>query len=244
MSQIILRPNAAPLYSFLSYLIHSQTEGGGAHKRKVLDCGAGGPLPPLAVFYEQGFETWGIDVSAEQLQKARAFCREHGMDIHLRQGDMRQIPFEDETFDIIYEQYSMCHLTKTDTVQAIGEMHRVLKPGGLCFLGVISTDTWPLPGEEGEPGEYWSDEHGERVVHSLFSDDEADRLLDGWEIVTKENRTMWYRAHVAKISLEDWMDLWEEADEDHSKATWQALYVQRTTKVRYTHQYYIVKKQA
>jgi ubiquinone/menaquinone biosynthesis C-methylase UbiE len=33
----------------------------------------------------------------------------------------------------------MCHLSKADTARAVSEMHRVLKPGGLGFLGVIST---------------------------------------------------------------------------------------------------------
>ena len=63
--------------------------------------------------------------------------------MHLREGDMRQLSFEEGAFDYVYEHYSMCHLSKQDTSLAVSEMYRVLKQGGLCFLGVISADTWP-----------------------------------------------------------------------------------------------------
>lgn len=36
------------------------------------------------------------------------------------------MPFEAETFDYVYEHYSMCHLSKKDTALAIDEMYRVL----------------------------------------------------------------------------------------------------------------------
>ncbi len=150
MTPLILRPNAAPLYTFLSFIQSRRDEL--ALGNKILDCGAGGVLPPLAVFHQHGFETWGIDVSDTQLQRAQDFCAEHDLPIQLQKGDMRQLPFEDAAFDFVYEHYSMCHLSKQETAVAVGEMQRVLKPGGLCFLGVISLETWPPMGREVAPG--------------------------------------------------------------------------------------------
>ena len=90
---------------------------------KILDCGAGGPVPPLALFAEHEFDTWGIDTSDEQLERARQYCNEKGMQIKFCKGDMRQIPFGDESYDCVYEHYAMCHLSKKETTKAICEMY-------------------------------------------------------------------------------------------------------------------------
>ena len=189
MDSVILRTNAIPVYGFLSFIAARQPEGGSLLQSKILDCGAGGPVPPLALFAQHGFEGWGIDSSEGQLDRAKQFCQERGLELSLRKGDMRHIPFEDETFDYVYEHYAMCHLSKQDTALAVSEMYRVLKRQGLCFLGVISTDSWPRSsfGEERAPGEYWGEEGGDELtLHSLFSDEEADELVSAWEIVSKE----------------------------------------------------------
>ncbi len=242
MKNIILQDNATPVYAFLSFIQTHQAQTETFRGKKVLDCGAGGPVPPLALFHQHGFEAWGIDVSDEQLQRAEAFCREHEINLHLRKGDMRHIPFEDETFDFVYEHYSMCHLTKQDTALAIHEMYRVLKKGGLCFLGVVSTDTWPMVGQEKEPGEFWFDEHGEETVHSAYTDDEVDQLFAEWEIVRKETRVTWFRERAAKITLEDWMNMYSDAQRRYSSEDWKAMYGKRVTKSRYTHLYYFLRK--
>jgi len=188
MENIILHTNAIPVYGFLSFINARRPQEEPTQRGKILDCGAGGQIPPPALFDQHGFEAWGIDISDEQLSKARQFCAQHSIEVQLRTGDMRHIPFEDETFDYVYEHYSLCHLSKQDTAQAIGEMYRVLKRQGLCFLGVISVDCWPKSrfGQEKQPGEYWGEEGGERRLHSLFSDEEVDDLLSAWEIVFKE----------------------------------------------------------
>ena len=133
MENVILRTNAIPVYGFLSFINARHPQGETSQRSKILDCGAGGPVPPLALFHQHGFEAWGIDASDEQLDQARQFCEQQGLELHLRTGDMRRIPFEDGTFDYVYEHYSVCHLSKQDTVLAVSEMYRVLKRPGLCF---------------------------------------------------------------------------------------------------------------
>jgi len=190
IKNIILRANAIPVYGFLSVINAQHPQGETPQRGKILDCGAGGSVPPLALFHQHGFEAWGIDTSDEQLDKAKQFCEQQGIALHLRTGDMRRIPFEGETFHYVYEHYSMCHLSKQDTALTVNEMHRVLKHQGFCFLGVISADSRPKSrlGQEREPGEYWGEEGGEPTLHSVFSDDEADKLVSAWEIVSKEKQ--------------------------------------------------------
>ncbi len=89
MKTMILAPNATPVYGFLSLI---QSQGTTFQGKKILDCGAGGPIPPLALFQQHGFESWGIDIAESQLDKAKEFCRRNELDIHLQLGDMRCIP--------------------------------------------------------------------------------------------------------------------------------------------------------
>jgi uncharacterized protein (UPF0147 family) len=77
------------------------------------------PVPPLALFHQHGFDCWGIDKSEGQLARARQFCEERGMKMHFSRGDMRRIPFEDDSFDYVYEHYSMCHMSKQDTAEEV-----------------------------------------------------------------------------------------------------------------------------
>jgi SAM-dependent methyltransferase len=248
MKNVVLRTNAIPVYGFLSVITARQSDEGGSAPRSILDCGAGGPVPPLALFHQHGFQGWGIDTSQEQLDRAEQFCEEHGIELHLRIGDMRSIPFEDGTFDHVYEHYSMCHLSKADTALAVSEMHRVLKRGGLGFLGVISDDTWPrsLFGKEQEPGEYWRDgvegAEGELTLHSMFNDLEADELVSAWEIVSKEKQVRYLREAAEDMMLDEWMELHGEAEDGCSLEEWRARYEGRANAIQYTHVYFFLRK--
>ena len=245
MQEIVLRPNAIPVYGFLSTIRAREEREDAPPGGSILDCGAGGPVPPLALFHQQGFDAWGIDTSWEQVEKSRRFCQAHGVELNLGQADMRQIPFEDESFDYVYEQYAMCHLSKAGTGAAVREMHRVLRAGGLCLLGVISADTWPksLFGEEQAPGEYWGEEGGENLVrHSVFADEEAGALTSGWEVVSKKKHIRYLRDAAEELSLEAWMTLREETDERVSSDAWREHYEHRKDMLRYVHLYYVLEK--
>lgn len=244
MNPTILRTNATAVYRFLSILSASLESGETLRGKKILDSGAGGPVPPLAVFAEQGMEAFGIDISEEQVTKARQFIDQTDLSIHLRTGDMRRIPYDDETFDCVYEHYLMCHLTKADTAIAIGEMHRVLKPGGLAFLGVVSEDCWPLSsyGEERAPGERWMIEGGEERCHSLFADAESDQLVSAWDIALREKSSSYVGGQ--QVSEEEWKNLHPEAPTPFSVEDWMGRYSQRTTMFRYVHTYYHLEKPA
>jgi len=244
MSEFILRPNAVPVYGFLSMLAAQGIPDAKAPKPKVLDCGAGGPVPPVALFARQGFEAFGVDISEMQLEKARQFCQVQGVSVDLRQADMRQLPFDDAAFDYVYEHYSMCHLSKADTAKAVSEMQRVLKPGGTAFLGVISADCWPksLFGEEKAPGEFWMVEDDEPALHSMFSDAEANRLAAGWEIVSRSKQVRFLREDALEMGIAEWMGLLDGPDERCTRDEWRVHYADRANAFQYVHLYFTLKK--
>lgn len=244
MTNTILRPNAAAVYGFLSFIHAKYPQKESGHPIKILDCGAGGPVPPLALFYEHGFETWGIDQSEEQLKRARLFCEENQLQINLQKGDMRQIPFDDQSFDCVYEQYSMCHLTKQETAQAVNEMYRVTRNEGLCFLGVISMDCWPksIFGVEREPGEFWSEEGNDAGLHTMFTDQQADRLVSDWEVLAREKHVIYLHNQAERTSLDTWMEMYTGMEAEYTEDAWRDRYDQRMNRFNYAHIYYFLRK--
>jgi len=173
MKNTIVGPT--PLYTFLSYCNDSPL------KKEVLDCGAGGEEPPLSVFYQHGYETRGIEISEKQLQRARQFCKTHSMELNISQGDMRKLPFENESMSFVYSYSSICHMSRNDVATAMKEMTRVLKKGGLCYI----TFCWS-EGEPKGPGEYPYEDDGERGIHSLFAEDEPDGYFSDYTVLRKE----------------------------------------------------------
>jgi demethylmenaquinone methyltransferase/2-methoxy-6-polyprenyl-1,4-benzoquinol methylase len=100
---------------------------------RVLDCGVGsGSLsialnslsPNRAAFY-------GIDISAAMLGAAKTEMQKAGISPQLEQADILNIPHEDQSFNVVMAAHVLEHLS--DPQQAVAEMVRVLKPGGVLF---------------------------------------------------------------------------------------------------------------
>lgn len=160
-------------------------------EREVLDCGAGGNLPTLAIFHENGYKVHGIEIDDEQLEKANKFGEERGIDLNIQKGDMKDLPYKDNSMSYIYSYNSIFHMSKEEVAKSIGEIARVLKPKGLSFVNFASTDDFRVEVREkvGE-GEFLIKEHGEMVLHSFFNRDEAEGIFEKFnlDVVYKEVR--------------------------------------------------------
>ena len=174
--KIIYRPQ---IYLFYHFLQRNDLIPDG--EKCILDCGAGGLQPPLGLFYEQGFTTHGIEISAEQLARATTFQENHKMPLNIQFGDMRAIPFPDGSFNFVYELYAMVHLSKSDIRQTMGEMRRVLKPGGVCFLSFMLNEEGFSRYSASALGEVALKEGEHKVNHSIYTEEEAFDACHGWE---------------------------------------------------------------
>ena len=231
----ILQTNAAIVNQFLSIIQQQLGNGQTLKGRSILDCGAGGPIPPVAIFAEQGMDAHGIDINERQLTLSKEFCSKTGLKIHLQDADMRALPYEDEAFDYVYEHYSVCHLIAEDTKKTIDEFRRVLKPGGMALFGVISKDSWPQ-------SVFGQRVDGTPVHHGLFSDEEANKLVEDWEIVLREKVVRILSKEAEALSESEWMTLHPEAPKTCSKDEWKRQYVQRTNYFTYVHSFYYLRK--
>ena len=82
----------------------------------------------------RGARAFGIDISEPTVRQARsAFAGESGR-LRGAAADVRALPFSDASFDAIYSMGTIEHFDETE--QAVGEMARVLKPGGFAIIGV------------------------------------------------------------------------------------------------------------
>jgi ubiquinone/menaquinone biosynthesis C-methylase UbiE len=178
---------ATPLYKFLKYCNLSPLE------KIVLDCGAGGDNPPLQIFSDYGYETYGFEISGEALKQAQKFRKENSMKMNLLKGDMRKIPFKDETFSFVYTYNAIHMMPKEDVALAMSEIERVMKARGLCFVNFVSADE-PPPSDaiETRKGEFLKKTPWRGVncanIDSYFEDNEADVFFGDFEVIHKEKR--------------------------------------------------------
>jgi len=191
-----------PLYKFLNYISESEVDG------SILDCGSGGPNPKQSLFALLGFDTMGIENSEERLEEAQNYAKQHNLELPMKIGDMRSIPFESDYFGYVYSWNTIFHMNKIDIKKAVAEMIRVLKPGGLCFINFLSIDSELCQeGEEINPGEFLQIEGDEEILHTFFTDEESDGFFDNLEIeiLYKEKRT-YHKKYTDRLIRDSYID--------------------------------------
>lgn len=92
----------------------------------VLEIGIGSGLN--LPFYGGNVDLIGLDPSARLLDMARGRAVETGVKVDLLQASAASIPLEDASVDAVVMTWSLCSIPHP--LAALGEMRRVLKPGG------------------------------------------------------------------------------------------------------------------
>ena len=103
----------------------------------VLDagCGTGLLLEQQANAVGPDGNAVGIDLSDDMLAVARKRC-EPLKQVSLQQGSVEQLEFDDASFDAVSCTQTLLYVDDFDT--ALGELYRVLKPGG-CIV-IVETE--------------------------------------------------------------------------------------------------------
>ena len=109
---------------------------------RVLDAGCGkGRFARIVQERNPEAEVWGLDISDEMLKFVQP-------PLHAKQGVLTGLPFPDAHFDGVYATESLEHAV--DIPKAVGELCRVLKPGGRLIIidknaehfGRLETPEW------------------------------------------------------------------------------------------------------
>jgi SAM-dependent methyltransferase len=119
-------------------------------RKNCLDLGCGTGEMTVEVAKATGLEVTGLDIEPEAIELAAQYASDCGMAprMHWVVADVHALPFADSSFDLVISRGSIPFWR--DHVTALREVMRVLKPGGVAFIG-------------GGHGRYTSKEEWEKV---------------------------------------------------------------------------------
>jgi ubiquinone/menaquinone biosynthesis C-methylase UbiE len=109
---------------------------GVAAGERVLDVGCGTGTLALAAKRRVGANgsVHGVDASQEMIARAQTKTARSGLLVEFKVGAAQALPFPDAQFDVVLCTLALHHLPEDARVAAIGEMHRVIKPGGRVLI--------------------------------------------------------------------------------------------------------------
>ncbi|KAL8821728.1 MAG: hypothetical protein Q9223_000302 [Gallowayella weberi] len=188
----------------------------------ILDvgCGPGSITVDLASKVPQG-KVIGLDTTTDPFEEGRKLAAARGLDnVSFEVGDARQLPFPDKAFDIVHAHQVLQYLNKNDRIEAVREMRRVAKSGGLVCIREADQGTvtfYPevsgirdfidlyckvAQGHGGEP------DAGRRlhtwVKEAGFTASDITATAGTWCYNTPEERAWWSGVWVNRILFSPW----------------------------------------
>lgn len=98
---------------------------------RVLDvaCGTGNLTLPAA---RTGADVTGLDFAPNLIEEAKANAAADGLNIAFDIGDAEDLPYEDESFDVVISMFGAMFTPRPDVTAA--ELKRVCRPGGVIVM--------------------------------------------------------------------------------------------------------------
>jgi cyclopropane fatty-acyl-phospholipid synthase-like methyltransferase len=140
---------------------------------QILELGCGAGVPDTTLLAER-FHVTGVDVSAEQISRART----NVPNAHFLQADFTALDLEPGQFDAVAAFYSFNHVPRDLLAELFAKIHLWLVPGGLFLASFGTSDTESWTGG-------WL---GTTMFFSSFPPDTTRRLLSeaGFELLLDE----------------------------------------------------------
>lgn len=101
--------------------------------RRLLDIGCSWGRWSVAAA-RKGYQAVGLDPSLGAVLAAKRMCARMGVTADFVVGDARFLPFRPGVFDNVFSYSVVQHFSKADARQTLGEVARVLRPGGECLI--------------------------------------------------------------------------------------------------------------
>jgi SAM-dependent methyltransferase len=186
---------------------------------RVLDvaCGTGGVSLRAA---RAGAEVVGVDISPDQLAKARAAADAEGLAIRLDEGDCQELPYPAAGFDVVASVFGA--IFAADHERAAAELGRVCRPGGRLALTAWPADEWSevhvragrtFPG--GPDAREWSKEP---YIRRLLGDAFDLELQSGtWRIEADSAQELWEFVSTSMPPLRAWLAAVDDERRAHAE---------------------------
>jgi len=99
----------------------------------ILDIGCG-TTDHTAYWELTGNETYGIDISLEQIRNEVMLHQKIGVNGRFIVSSFTNMPFQDSLFDVLSMHWVFHHIPKTQLSQSLQDAHRILKKNGIFLL--------------------------------------------------------------------------------------------------------------
>lgn len=152
--------------------------------RRVLELGSGAGQCARWL-RSQGAESYGLDLSERQLQHSRRLDDATGITVPSVCGTATHLPFPDDAFDIVFSAFGALQFVADGAVM-VGEVARVLRPGGTFAFSVTHPVRWAMPDDAGPEGLTVTASYWDRTPYVEEDDDgnakyvEHHRTLGDW----------------------------------------------------------------
>lgn len=169
-----------------------------------LACGTGGVALVAA---EAGADVTGLDISADQLAKARAAAAGTGLSIRFDEGDCERLPYGDASFDLVASAFGVIFAPSHE--RAAAEVTRVCRPGGRLAVTAWGLDDWARlngrlrPAYEGVDSRRWSEE---AYVRALLPEFDLSFEHGSWAIEAASAEALWELLASSVPPLKAWLD--------------------------------------
>lgn len=185
---------------------------------RVLDvaCGTGGVALRAA---RAGADVVGIDISADQLAKARRAAAAEGLEIRFDEGDAQELPYPDAEFDAVASVFGA--IFGADHARTAAELARVCRAGGRLVLTAWPVDEWSETHAragrtfvEGSDAREWSKEEH---LRALLGDSFDLELQTGrWRVEAESAERLWDLLSSSMPPLRAWLA--EQSDDVRARA--------------------------
>ncbi len=171
-----------------------------------LACGTGG-VGLLAA--RAGADVVGLDISPDQLEKARRTAAQEGLEIRFDEGDCQELPYEDASFAAVASVFGL--IFAPSHARAAAEVARICRPSGRLAFTAWYRDGWSRTGErlgrEPRPGDAEWRLADPGYVRRLFGEAFDLRFEDGlWEVEAESAEAIWELVSSSAPPLRAWLD--------------------------------------
>lgn len=109
--------------------------------QRILDVGcATGNLLRTAGRKYPGVDLVGLDPDAASLARAGRKFRRAGLDVRLDRGFAQELPYPDDSFDLVFSSFMLHHLDTGSKDALLAEVRRILRPEGRLILADAVVD--------------------------------------------------------------------------------------------------------
>jgi SAM-dependent methyltransferase len=125
----------------------------------------------------RGAVAFGLDLSERQLEHSRRLDEQTGIAVPSVCGTATALPFADGSFDLVFSSFGALQFVAEAAVM-VGEVARVLRPGGTFAFSVTHPIRWSMPDDAGPEGLTVTSSYWDRTPYVEEDDDGRPRYVE------------------------------------------------------------------